>query len=415
PRETLHFASEESEEEVEQRVRRLCDRGFIVDGDDDLTFENRSIRTTCRDMILPRERKEFANRVLDRLGKRRRSTRFRPILPDLLRDAERTSELRRLQSIQAYQHLRAFREREAKQLLEKAGSEPWADTSEGRRARASYLNARARLAETNNNFEEGLRLHQQAVEILRDLDDPDDLAHGLILVSRMAIKCKEWEVASEATEESLEISRQLEDSNAVAKSTYMMGWLSEVQDDWESALEWYKKTLSHEGREEGMGRAYSVSGIARAYENLDREAEALPYHEESIEVMSHDEWMQRNPHVYALNLESYGWLEWKLNGTARGVDYMTKSLEVALQTGDHPVVVSLLNRLVHVANKAGASSLAGFFITHREQYLKDHPELEDFSPPNDYFELDSNEQETDLTEDIREKLNQAQRITRDNV
>lgn len=398
PRETIVLASDDPEQAIDDKLNKLQERGLIVDGGEEVAFQNRSIRETARDMLLPSERRGLANQILDELGKRRRSSQFRPILPELLKQAERVNELREVQSIQAYQHLRAFRRDEAERLLDRAGEEPWGDEPEARKARASYLNARARLAEANNDLETALKRHREAVSILRELNEPNDLAHSLILVSRMAVKCQEWSIATEATEESLERSRELDHTGAVAKATYMMGWLNEVQDDWESALEWYEETLDLEGRESGMGRAYSVSGIARAYEHLGREEEALQYHKESVECLSHEEWMERNPHVYALNLESYGWNEWRLNQTTEGVRYLRRSLEVVLNTSDAPVVSSLLNRFVRVSNQIGEEKLARFFAERRDKYIETHrDQMGSYDPdaslnryePGDGEELDS--------------------------
>lgn len=362
----LHYAMDRSADDIAPTLQDLQSDEFLYMISDIVAFEHGSIRETARRMLLKNERRKIAERILQSLGDTIWSDLFRPLAPELYRDAGREMDLRRFLSNEAYRLVRAFRLQEARQILEHVGRDPWPDNPEGRRAQGAYLTAEARLAEAERKFDRSFDCLRQAADLYQRTGEISaEFAKTLGLLGRLAAKREDWETAVESTQRALEMSRALNDDGGTGIHTFMLGWFAELREDWPEAIRYYEQSLPLQKNERGLRIVYG--SIARAALELGDLEKARRRIEESLSIANKDGCLAWNPHAYVSILRTVGRVDWQYGEWERSLEYLQFGLNLARATGDDEAKNFILFPLAHIAMESGAQSSARVFA---EEALK---------------------------------------------
>lgn len=360
PRVMIHYAMNRPESDLAPPLNSLHSDGFLFVVPEVVAFEHGSIRETARRMLLKNERRTIAERILQCLGDSVWSDVYRPLAPDLFRDAQRELDLRRFLSNEAYRLIRAFRLQEARQILEQVGRDPWSDTPDGRQAHGAYLTAKARLAEAERDYSRSFDCLRDAADLYRQAGEISaDLSKTLGLLGRIAAKREDWDTAVDTTRRALEISRSLKDEGSAGIHTFMLGWFSELRENWPEALRYYEESLPLQKNERGLRIVYG--SIARAALEIGDLEKARRRVEESLVIANKDGCLAWNPHAYVSILRTVGNVLWRRGEWERALGYFSAGLDVARATGDDEAKNFILFPLIDAAQSIGATTSARVF------------------------------------------------------
>ena len=360
PRIALHYAMGRPESDLAPPLETLQSDGFLYVTPEIVAFEHGSIRETARRMLLKNERRKIAERILESLGDRIWSDIFRPLAPDLYRDAGRETDLRTFLSTEAYRLIRAFRIEEARNILDNVGRDPWPDNPQGWQAQSAFLTAKARLAEAEKKTDESLEYLRQAVGIFRKTGGISaELSKTLGLLGRISAKREDWETADRSTREALEISQTLKDEWGAGIHTFMLGWFAELRENWTEALRYYEQSLPLQKNDRGLRIVYG--SIARAALEMGDVEKARQRIEASLSIANKDGCLAWNPHAYVSILRTVGRVAWRCGDWQAALGYLQGGLDVARATGDDEAKNFILHPLVAIAKEAGAHDPARVF------------------------------------------------------
>jgi predicted ATPase/class 3 adenylate cyclase len=142
---------------------------------------------------------------------------------------------------------------------------------------ARALRWSAALALEQGSRVQARKLLEQALELLRELDDKRGLARALISMGNVHLYGAEYDLARACYEEGLAAAREVGDTPYMATALGNLGELARLRGDLEAARAFYQESLEAHGESETQGRAVNLFNLGQLalFANDAREARGM--------------------------------------------------------------------------------------------------------------------------------------------
>ncbi len=186
----------------------------------------------------------------------------------------------------------------------------------GPAAKAPALLGAAVLEASQLNYPRALEMIGEAVDIWRSLDDPTNLAHGLLVQGNILIQVRRFEEASAAYEEGNEIRIRLGDRQGLAVPLNNLGYIAVQMGDLEKAIPLVEQSIAIcREFESRQGLIAATHSLAVALKLAGRYLDALEVIRESLQLA----WELGHWVPVALRIETTAEILAKLGDSAEAV------------------------------------------------------------------------------------------------
>jgi predicted ATPase/DNA-binding SARP family transcriptional activator len=218
------------------------------------------------------------------------------------------------------------------------------------KARADALNGAGVLAWRQGDWTSARSLHQESLEIRRELGDRQGFAISLGNLGNVAYDQGDYATARSLQEESLEMRRELGDRPGIAQSLGNLGNVAYEQGDYDSARSLQEESLEMR-RELGdrQGIAQSLHNLANVAHDQGDYAAACSLHRESLEIRRE----LGDRQGIALSLGNLGNVIWSQGDYVSARSLHQESLEIRRELGDRQGIAQSLGNLGIVAHEQG--------------------------------------------------------------
>lgn len=214
--------------------------------------------------------------------------------------------------------------------------------------RAKALNASGLLAYMQGAYPETRSLLEESLSIYRELQISDRLAmaNALITLGDMETELGNYDLAFELINEALDIMRELNDIRGIARALWQLGACAIRPGKYDQAVQYFDEALIYLQKIGDRGQtAIALSGLAEVairQEDLER---AFSLEEKSIAMRREIE----DPWGIAVSLGNFAWISLQQGDLERAVTLLRESLTLRHDIGDRGGSAWCLEKLAEIA------------------------------------------------------------------
>lgn len=214
--------------------------------------------------------------------------------------------------------------------------------------RAKAFNASGHLAYMQGSYPETRSLLEEGLSIYRELHNSDRLAmaNALITLGDMETELGNYDLAFELMNEALDIMRELNDIRGIARALWQLGACAIRPGKYDQAIQYFEAALPYLRKIGDRGHtAIALSGLAEvAIRQGDFERAAI-LEEESISMRREI----KEPWGIAVSLGNFAWISLRQGDLDQALNLLRESLTLRRDIGDKGGSAWCLEKLAEIA------------------------------------------------------------------
>ncbi len=182
-----------------------------------------------------------------------------------------------------------------------------------------------------NRYDQAIDCQQQAIQLLKDYDEPEQSANAYSLLSYACEKKGQYQKALDYRLKGLAFRKKSGNPNEVAKSLNSIGEFYLKQQNFYKALKYYSESYQISGNTANLkGEAISLHNIASVYYELGKYQQALQKHQEALEIKKN----LGSVKELVISYISLGRVHTSMGNYAQAVNMLQQALAMEKPTGD---------------------------------------------------------------------------------
>jgi len=209
-------------------------------------------------------------------------------------------------------------------------------------AEALALNMLGVCYQDLSDYRNAISYHELSLAIKREIDDWIGIANSLNNLGNCYSALSDYRRAIEHHELALDIRRQLVDPAGVATSLNNLGICYRLLSDYRRAIDYFEESRAiKRGIGDWSGEAYSLNGLGNCYYSLSDFSRAIDCYEQALTIFRQfGQWGG-----IATSLNNVGDCYASLSDFAQAIDQYEKSLEMCRSIGDRAGVARSLSNI----------------------------------------------------------------------
>lgn len=349
----LRAASEQRVGELVRAIDTLVDRQIWTRSGGDIEFVHGVVREQTLTGIPDEDRNRFHSRVAEAIE----SVHAGEIDEHAARLANHYEQIGEDDTAfefyrQAGAHAaETYANEDAVDHYERARSLAERDEQIDRNALAAVLTELGDLHGLRGEHDTSHALHEQSLDLSRDIDDSEGIAKSLNDLAGIAYNQGELDRGREYAEESLELYRDRGDRNGEADCLTTLGDIASGQGEYDTGREYYEQSLAiFREISDRYGTAKNLQKLGIIEWRHSEYDQAREYYEQSLTILR--ELGDRPGEAGCLN--NLGLIASNRGRYEQARDYYEQSLEISREIGNRDYVARTLSNLGGVAGKQGA-------------------------------------------------------------